>query len=130
MSLNSPDICLIKVLWYLLGYLYDNAMLEVVFPYKHVRMFLKRTLTMYCLPTTFIPSLRFFFISYEFKAFSYIAKKPFYGYPNFTHGVIKLPHLWGQWVVTLGTHQMWSKRIRRNSINAKNVSSRCYCPSL
>ena len=67
-------------------------------------------------------------IIYEFKVFSYIAKKPLYGYPNITHGFIKRPHLWGQWVVTVGTHQMWSKRIRRISINAKNVSSRCYCP--
>ena len=64
---------------------------------------------MYCLPTALIPGLRFFFfIIYEFKAFSYIAKKPLYGYPNFTHGFIKRPHLWGQWVVTVGTLQMWS----------------------
>ena len=104
--------------------------LEVVFPYKHVRMFLKRTLTMYCLPSVLIPSLIFFFIICEFKAFSYIAKKPLYGYPSFTHGFIKRLHLWGRWVVTVGSHQMWSKRIRRISINAKNVSSRCYCPSL
>ena len=107
--------------------------LEVVFLYKHVRMFLKRTLIMYCLPclpSALISSLRFFFIIYEFKAFSYIAKKLLYGYPDFTHGVIECPHLWGQWVVTVGTHQMWSKRIRRFSINAKNISSRCYCSSL
>ena len=81
---------------------------------------------------TFGTHLKFeiFFIIYEFKAFSYIAKKLLYGYPDFTHGVIKCPHLWGHCVVTVGTHQMWSKRIRRISINAKNISSRCYRPSL
>ena len=82
--------------------------LEVVFSYKHVRIFLKRTLIMYCLPFALISSLSFFFIIYEFKAFSYTAKKLLYGYPDFTHGCIKCPHLWGQWVVTVGTHQMWS----------------------
>lgn len=95
--------------------------LEVVFPYKHVRMFLKRTLTTWCLPTAFIPSLRFFSIIYEFTAFDYIAKKPLYGYPNFTHSFIKCPHMWGQWVVTIETHQMWSERIGRISINAERI---------
>ena len=81
---------------------------------------------------TFCTHLKFeiFFIIHEFKAFSCIAKKLLYGYTDFTHGVIECPHLWGQWVVTVGTHQMWSKRIRRISINAKNISSRCYCPPL